>query len=78
MSVKSLVLCKPIGPSLGSDITCPMTVAEVRAQLVSLESRRLVVDRRDPDASRTAPRRVYAVTGEGGRMAGISDVRRAT
>lgn len=52
---------------------CRFTAAEVRARLVSLESRRLVASRSDKGA--LPPRRVYFVTGEGKRAAGISDAR---
>lgn len=44
-----------------------------RAHLVVLETMRLVSGRQDPDSR--APRRVYVVTGEERRKAGISDVR---
>ena len=56
-------------------ISCRMTAAEVRARLVMLESMRLVAGRPEPDAPRGKPRRVYAVTGEGRRKAGISGAR---
>ena len=47
---------------------CRMTPAEVRARLVSLESRRLVASRSDNGAN--PPRRVYSLTGEGARKVG--------
>ena len=56
-------------------ISCRMTAPEIRARLVMLESMRLVAGRRDPDATKAAPRRVYVITGEGRRKAGISDAR---
>lgn len=56
-------------------IICRMTAAEVRSRLVMLESQRLVASRRGPDASSTAPRRVYVITGEGRRKAGVDDTR---
>ena len=54
---------------------CRMIAAEVRARLVMLESSRLVSGRQTPDASRGKLRRVYVVTSEGRRKAGISDAR---
>ncbi len=63
-------------PEIG--IVCRMTAAEVRARLVMLESMRLVTGRRDPDASRNGALRVYVVTVEGRRKAGISDARSTT
>lgn len=54
-------------------ITCRMTAGEVRARLAGLESRRYVGSRQDK--STAPPRRVYYVTAEGRRRAGVSDVR---
>ncbi len=59
-------------------ISCRMIAAEVHARLVMLETMRLVVGRRDLDASRTVPQRVFVITVEGRRKAGISDARQAT
>ncbi len=56
-------------------VACRMMAAEVRARLVSLESRRLVAGRNDSIASLRAPRRVYHAITEGRRAAGVSDVR---
>ena len=58
-------------PAIGA--ACAMVPGEIRARLASLESRRLVSSRSDKDT--TPPRRVYAVTGEGRRAAGIVDAR---
>ena len=44
-------------------ISCRIRAAEVRTRLIMLESTRPGAGWSDPDASRTAPRRVYAVTG---------------
>ncbi len=57
--------------------TCAMALAEVRARLVMLESMRLVSGRPDPDAPPGKLRRVYHVTAEGRRKAGIGDGRTA-
>ena len=56
---------------------CAMALAEVRARLVMLESMRLVSGRPDPDAPPRKLRRVYHVTAEGRRKAGIGDGRTA-
>ena len=61
-------------PAIGA--ACAMVPGEIRARLASLESRRLVSSRSDKDA--TPPRRVFFVTGEGRRAAGIIDTRQAT
>ena len=55
---------------------CRMKAAEGRAQLVSLESRRLVASRQDKAA--VPPCRAYNVTAEGRRAAGVGDARAAT
>ena len=60
-------------PEIG--ISCRMTAAEVRGRLVMLETMRLVAGRRDPDASRNGASRVFVITAEGRRKAGISDAR---
>lgn len=52
---------------------CDMTPAEVRSRLAKMESLRLVSSRQDKTT--TQPRRVYFVTGEGRRAAGIVDLR---
>ena len=52
-----------------------MPPTEIRARLVMLESMRLIAGRPDPEATKAAPRRVYVITGEGRRKAGISDAR---
>lgn len=54
---------------------CAMAPGEVRARLVMLESSRLVSGRQDKAGGK--PRRVYVVTGEGRRKAGISDARQS-
>ena len=64
--------------ALAIGAACAMPPGEIRARLVMLESMRLVAGRQDPDASRGKLRRVYVVTAEGRRKAGISDARRAT
>jgi predicted ArsR family transcriptional regulator len=56
---------------------CAMAPSEVRARLVMLESQRLVAGRSLPDASGRAPQRIYIVTGEGRRKAGIGDARQS-
>ena len=56
-------------------MACWMTPGEVRARLVMLESQRLVAGRPDKDAPPGKPRRIYVVTGEGRRKAGISDAK---
>ncbi len=53
-------------------ISCRMTAAEVRACLIALKNRRLVAGRSDPAAALRDPRRIFVVTGEGRRKAGIS------
>ena len=55
---------------------CRMKAAEVRAQLVSLESRRLVASRQDKAA--VPPCRAYYVTAEGRRAAGMGGGRSTT
>lgn len=60
-------------PEIGT--ACAMAPGELRARLASLESRRLVSSRSDKGA--VPPRRLYFVTGEGRRAAGISDARKA-
>ena len=59
-------------------IACRITAPDVRARLVMLESMRLVASRPDPDASRSAPRRVYLITHEGRKKAGTSAARSTT
>ena len=58
-------------PAIGA--ACAMTPGEIRARLAAMESRRLVSSRSDKDT--TPPRRLYFVTREGRRAAGISDAR---
>ncbi len=60
-------------PEIGT--ACAMAPGEVRARLVMLESMRLVSGRPDPDALPGKPRRVYRVTAEGRRKAGVGDGR---
>ena len=48
-----------------------MAPGEIRSRLAALESRRLVSGRTDKGV--VPPRRVYIVTGEGRRAAGIVD-----
>ena len=55
---------------------CRMNAAAIRAQIVSLESRRLVASRQDKAA--VPPCRAYYVTAEGRRAAGTGDARAAT
>ena len=52
---------------------CDLGPATTRAHLVVLETMRLVSGRQDPDSK--PPRRVYVVTSEGRRKAGISDAK---
>ena len=52
---------------------CAMAPGEVRARLVMLESQHFIAGRQDKDTS--PPRRVYFVTAEGRRAAGISGAR---
>ena len=52
---------------------CKLGPATTRAHLVILETMCLVAGRQDLDSK--APRRVYVVTGEGRRKAGISDAK---
>ena len=53
-----------------------MTPGEVRGRLAAMESRHLVGSRQD---KATMPlRRVYAITAEGRRKAGVSDARSTT
>ncbi len=74
--LRHLATCTPAGATeIG--IVCRFTAAEVRARLVSLESRRLVASRSEKDATGLS-RRVFYVTGEGKRAAGISDARSMT
>ncbi|MGI3903056.1 MAG: hypothetical protein ACRYGP_30595 [Janthinobacterium lividum] len=56
---------------------CTMAIAEVRARLVMLESMRLISGQRDPNASPGKLQRVYHVTAEGRRKAGVGDGRTA-
>ena len=56
-------------PEIGT--ACAMAPGEIRSRLAALESRRLVSSRSDKDTTR--PRRVYFVTSEGRRAAGIID-----
>ena len=56
-------------PAIGTG--CGMAPAEVRARLVRLESQRFVASRSERQS--VPPRRVYHVTGEGRRAAGIAD-----
>ena len=61
-------------PTIGT--ACAMAPGEVRARLAALESRRLVSSRSDKDT--IPPSRLYFVTGEGMRAAGIIDTRSTT
>ena len=61
-------------PEIGT--ACAMAPGEIRSRLAALESRRLLSSRSDKDT--TPPRRIFFVTGEGRRAAGIVDVRSAT
>ena len=61
-------------PTIGA--ACAMPPGEIRTRLAALESRRLVASRSEKDG--TPPRRVFYVTGEGKRAAGISDARSMT
>lgn len=54
---------------------CAMSPGEVRGWLVMLESQRLIAGRSDKAAGERTPRRVYVITAEGRRKAGISDAR---
>lgn len=56
-------------PSIGA--AWAMAPGEIRSRLAALESRRLVSGRTDKGV--VPPRRVYIVTGEGRRAAGIVD-----
>ncbi len=56
-------------PTIGT--ACAMTPGEIRSRLAAMESRRLVASRQDKTT--TSPRRVYFVTSEGRRAAGIID-----
>lgn len=58
-------------PAIGA--ACAMTPGEVRSRLAAMESLRLVSNRQDKTT--TPPRRVYFVTGEGRRAAGIVETR---
>lgn len=55
---------------------CAMAPGDVWPRLVMLKSMRLVSGRQDN--AKGKPRRVYVVTGEGRRKAGISDARSTT
>ncbi len=52
---------------------CAMTTTGIEAQLVMLDLRGLVLGRQD---AAVPPRRVYRLTAEGRRKAGIGDARR--
>ena len=56
-------------PAIGA--ACAMTPGEIRSRLAAMASLRLVSSRQDKTT--TPPRRVYFVTGEGRRAAGIID-----
>ena len=58
-------------PSIGA--ACAMSPGEVRSRLTAMESLRRVASRQDK--ATVPPRRVYYVTGEGRRAAGIIDAR---
>lgn len=53
-------------------VACAMTTTEIEAQLVMLNLRGLVLGRQD---GAVPPRRVYRLTAEGRRKAGIGDAR---
>ena len=57
-------------PAIGT--ACGMAPAEVRSRLANLESQRLLTSRSDKHA--VPPRRVYHVTIEGRRAAGLLDI----
>ena len=58
-------------PAIGA--ACAITPADLRSRLAAMESQRFVASRQDK--ATVPPRRVYFVTGEGRRAAGIRDVR---
>lgn len=65
LATRSFASAAEIGPA------CAMAPGEVRARLVMLESQRYVTGRQDKTDGK--PRRVYFLTSEGLRRAGIRD-----
>ena len=63
--------CRDHAPAPAIGTACSMAPAEVRTRLVSLESQRRVASRSDKQGKQS--QRVYYVTAEGRRAAGLLD-----